>query len=63
MSMAGIKNGAGLLAARFCLGIPESGIGKAISNQANDVLFYANSHQFPAVSCTSVSGIDLENER
>ncbi|KAJ5808355.1 hypothetical protein N7474_009624 [Penicillium riverlandense] len=26
MAMAGIKNGAGLLAARFCLGIPESGI-------------------------------------
>lgn len=63
MAMAGIKNGAGLLTARFFLGIPESGIGKAISNQANAVFCYANHQQFPAVSCTSASGIDHGNER
>lgn len=27
MAIAGVKSGAGLLAARFCLGIPESGVG------------------------------------
>lgn len=32
MAMAALKNGAGLLAARFCLGIPESGVGQCRIN-------------------------------